>query len=150
MSCSYALARHLKRDEIIHPLTELGKFRGEPVYPRANVIPLKAAENWMRSGRKVTTGSQPMKWVKQRATTIHKRRAVELALSEQRDRRAANGDADEAGGMASEEGVMQGLYALNQTEVYRPDPVVNVRQLRQCSFESVADIDTSIGQSTEK
>jgi xeroderma pigmentosum group C-complementing protein len=90
----YALERHLKR--------------GESVYPRANVLPLKSAENWMRAGRKVKEGCQPMKQVKQRAATVNKQREIELAMAD--------------GG----EGVTQGLYALNQTEIYRPDPIVNV------------------------
>lgn len=104
----YALEQHLKRDEVIHPKTEVGKFRGEPVYPRSNVIPLKTAENWMRTGRQLKEGAQAMKWVKQRAVTIHRRRAMELAQQE----------GDE---------MMQGLYAESQTEPYVPDPVIDVR-----------------------
>ena len=85
----------------------MGKFRGEPVYPRSNVVPLKTAENWMRTGRKVSEGCQPMKLVKQRAMTINRKRAIELAQQ----------DGEES---------MQGLYAESQTELYRPDPIVNV------------------------
>ena len=110
----YVLARHLKRDEVIYPLTELGKFRGEPVYARSSVITLKTAENWMRQGRKVKEGCQPMKWVKQRAVTINKKRAIEVAMG---------GDEEGAG---SEKDVMQGLYSQSQTELYRADPVVDV------------------------
>ncbi|KAI0373881.1 Rad4-domain-containing protein [Pilatotrama ljubarskyi] len=151
----YVLERHLKRDEVVDPPTELGKFRGEPVYPRANVLTLKTAENWMRQGRKVREGAQPLKWVKQRAVTVNKKRAIELVLADQRERaasasssskkKAAAGDTGEDGaegeelelswdaggggtpgeGFASEEGVMQGLYAEHQTELYRPDPVVD-------------------------
>jgi xeroderma pigmentosum group C-complementing protein len=106
----YALERHLRRDEVIQPLKEIGKFRGESVYPRAHVIPLKSAENWMRVGRKVKPGCQPMKQVKLRAATINKQREIELAMAD-----------DESGA-----GIMQGLYALTQTELYRPDPIVNV------------------------
>ncbi|KAI0352597.1 Rad4-domain-containing protein [Trametes cingulata] len=151
----YVLARHLKRDEVVDPPTELGKFRGEPVFPRANVLQLKTAENWMRQGRAVRAGAQPLKWVKQRAVTVNRKRAIELALADQRERAASAsrkkkgvGDAGEDGadgadgeelelswdaggggtpgeGFASEEGVMQGLYAEHQTELYRPDPVVD-------------------------
>ncbi|KAI0333722.1 Rad4-domain-containing protein [Cubamyces sp. BRFM 1775] len=150
----YVLERHLKREEVVDPPTELGRFRGEAVYPRANVLQLKTAENWMRQGRKVREGAQPLKWVKQRAVTVNKKRAIELALADQRERAASastskkpagegdgglEGDgADElvlswdAGGgpppgdgFASEEGVMQGLYAEHQTELYRPPPVVD-------------------------
>jgi xeroderma pigmentosum group C-complementing protein len=104
----YALERHVKRDEIIYPRKEIGKFRGEPVYPRAYVLPVKSAEGWMRVGRKVREGCQPMKQVKQRAATVNRQREIELAMA----------DGCEA--------VMQGMYALNQTELFRPDPVVNV------------------------
>jgi xeroderma pigmentosum group C-complementing protein len=121
---SYALARHLKRDEIIQPLTELGKFRGESVYSRSNVVPLKAAENWMRAGRKVKHGAQPLKWVKRNAVTLQKKRAVAVAL----ETRRAHGTQED--GMGEEEGVLQGLYALDQTEVYRPPPVVDVSEYR--------------------
>ncbi|KAI0755109.1 hypothetical protein C8Q80DRAFT_1143071 [Daedaleopsis nitida] len=142
----YVLARHLKRDEVVEPPVELGKFRGEPVYPRGNVLQLKTAENWMRQGRTVVAGAQPLKWVKQRAVTVNKKRAIELALADQRERAASasvKGVGDEADtgggaeddmfglatageGFASEDGVMQGLYAENQTELYTPPPVVNV------------------------
>ncbi|CAL1713034.1 unnamed protein product [Somion occarium] len=116
----YVLARHLKRDEVIHPLTEIGKFRGEPVYPRSNVLSLKTAENWMRQGRKVREGCQPMKWVKQRAVTVNKQRAIEMAMA---DRLEVAGEGSE--GFGAEKDIMQGLYAENQTELYIPEPVVN-------------------------
>ena len=118
----YVLARHLKREEVVDPPVELGKFRGEPVYPRANVLQLKTAENWMRQGRKVREGCQPMKWVKQNAVTVNRRRAVEMALAE-RDRLPVAGEGE---GFSSEKDVMQGLYAQSQTELYIPDPVVDV------------------------
>ena len=57
----YVLARHLKRDEVVEPAVELGKLRGEPVYPRGNVLALKTAENWMRQGRTVVVGAQPLR-----------------------------------------------------------------------------------------
>ncbi|OCH87725.1 Rad4-domain-containing protein [Obba rivulosa] len=120
----YVLSRHLKRDEVVHPLVELGKFRGEPVYPRSNVLSLKTAENWMRQGRKVREGAQPMKWVKQRAMTVNKQRAIEMALANRRDQ-LPNAGEDEGEGFAKEDGVMQGLYAEHQTEIYKPDPVVD-------------------------
>ena len=153
------MERHLKRDEVIHPLVELGKFRGEPVYSRSSVLSLKTAENWMRQGRTVVAGAQPLKWVKQRAVTVNKKRAIELALADQRDRAAAsassskNGpdenrvlavdvDSSNAGtgdgdGFAAEEGVMQGLYAEHQTEVYKPPPVIDVSSI----FASVRSYD---------
>ncbi|KAG0698293.1 Rad4-domain-containing protein [Suillus ampliporus] len=111
----YALSRHLRREEVIDPPVELGKFRGEPVYPRSSVISLKTAENWMRQGRVVREGCQPMKMVKQRAVTIGRKREMEVALEKART--------DAHGGDGQED--MQGLYARSQTELYKPKPVVD-------------------------
>ncbi|KAJ7133637.1 hypothetical protein C8R44DRAFT_871002 [Mycena epipterygia] len=144
----YVLVRHLTQMQTIHPpppqTRELGKFRGEPVYPRSAVVSLKTAENWMRSeGRRVKEGEQPMKLVKMRASTIGRMREVEalreglrIAGEHAEAEAAANGegegDGDNLGESSSkqkgkewENEVMQGLYALSQTEVYVPDPVVD-------------------------
>jgi xeroderma pigmentosum group C-complementing protein len=110
-SYRFALTKHLRRDEVIYPLEELGKFRGEPVYPRANVQRLKAAEGWMREGRMISIGQQPLKRVKARATTIERKRVLQAAK--------ADGEQEE----------QQGLYAKWQTEPYVPEPVVDVRAL---------------------
>lgn len=104
----YVLERHLKREEVIMPKKEVGKFRGEPVYRRANVVSCKTAENWMRMGRKIKFREEPLKWVKQRAVTLDRRRAQELAIQE------------------GHEPLQQGLYAEWQTEVYRPPPIKDV------------------------
>ncbi|GHJ87232.1 hypothetical protein NliqN6_3634 [Naganishia liquefaciens] len=101
----YVLERHLKREEVIMPKKEVGKFRGEPVYRRANVVSCKTAENWMRIGRKIRPREEPLKWVKQRAVTLDRRRAQELAIQE------------------GHEPLQQGLYAEWQTEIYRPPPI---------------------------
>ena len=98
------------------------------MYSRTSVLALKTAENWMRQGRTVREGCQPMKWVKQNAVTVNKKRAIEMAMSERQDRLAVAGE-DQAAGFSSEKDVMQGLYAENQTELYIPDPVINVRTL---------------------
>lgn len=97
------------------PKKEAGKFRGEPVYRRANVVSCKTAENWMRLGRKIKFREEPLKWVKQRAVTLDRRRAQELAIQE------------------GHEPLQQGLYAEWQTEVYRPPPIKDVSppQLRE-------------------
>ncbi|KAF8587586.1 Rad4-domain-containing protein [Ramaria rubella] len=110
----YVLEQHLLRDEILSPRLEVGRFRGEPVFARANVISgLKTAENWMRTGRVVVEGQQAMKFVKVRAVTIRRKRAIEIAGD---DSHEANGQGESA---------MQGLYAESQTELYRPPPVTN-------------------------
>jgi hypothetical protein len=121
----YVLERHLKRDEVIHPLVELGKFRGEPVYSRSSVVTLKTAENWMRQGRKVREGCQPMKWVKQHAATVNKKRAIEMAMADRSDGLSVAGGNQNAG-FSNERDVMQAMYAENQTELYIADPVIDV------------------------
>lgn len=113
----YVLARHLKRDEVIDSPTELGKFRGESVFPRSCVVSLKTAENWMRQGRIIRSGCQPMKMVKQRAVTISRQREMELALERAKEEGHSGGDGE----------VMQGLYAFSQTDLYQPDPIRDVR-----------------------
>ena len=113
---SYALERHLLRDQVIsQDAPELGTFRGEAVYSRSQVLQLKAAENWMRSGRVVRAGEQPLKHVKQRAATLNRRRELETRA----DAEGANGSGE----------VMQGLYAEGQTEIYVPPPVIDVLPL---------------------
>ncbi|KAI9443537.1 Rad4-domain-containing protein [Lactarius indigo] len=110
----YVLERHLLRDQIIsQDAPELGTFRGESVYSRSQVLHLKAAENWMRSGRVVRAGEQPLKYVKQRAVTLSRRRELEFRAGAE----GANGSSD----------VMQGLYAERQTERYVPPPVIDGR-----------------------
>lgn len=121
---SYVLLRHLKQNETLDPpppsTPELGKFRGEPVYPRSAVISLKTAENWMRSeGRRVKMGELPLKMGKARAGTVTKLREIEMVREEVR----MKGEGEDGGG---EKDVMQGLYARSQTEVYVSDPVIDV------------------------
>lgn len=101
----YVLERHLKREEVIIPKREVGRFKGEPVYRRTSVVSCKTPENWMRIGRKVKFKEEPLKWVKQRVVTLDKRRAAELAELE------------------GKEAMQQGLYAEWQTELYTPPPI---------------------------
>ena len=103
----YVIERHLKREEVVNPPTEVGRFKGEIVYPRANVQLLKTSENWLRQGRVVIEGEQPLKRVKQRAVTINKRRIQEAAIQEGHDN------------------ILQGLYSRSQTEIYKAPPVVD-------------------------
>ncbi|KAI6018420.1 Rad4 beta-hairpin domain 3-domain-containing protein [Pisolithus marmoratus] len=111
----YMLARHLKRDQVIDPPTELGKFMGVPGYPRSSVISLKTAENWMCQGRTVRPGCQPMKMVKQQAVTISRQREMELAIER----------AKSEGHFTPDGEVMQGLYAFSRTKLYMPEPIKN-------------------------
>jgi xeroderma pigmentosum group C-complementing protein len=103
------LERHLKREEVILPKREVGRFKGEAVYRRSSVVSCKTPENWMRIGRIVKAGQEPLKWVKQRAVTLDRRRAQELANLE------------------GKEPIQQGLYAEWQTQIFTPPPIENVR-----------------------
>jgi hypothetical protein len=98
-------------------MQEIGKFRGEPVYPRSNVQQLRSAETWLREGRTIKVGEQPLKRVAQRAHTINAKRALELAK------------ADTLIDMPT-----QGLYAKWQTELYVAEPVVEVNGYRGFSI----------------
>jgi xeroderma pigmentosum group C-complementing protein len=83
-----------------------------------NVETLKSAENWLRTaGRTIRVGQQPLKLGKIRATTMNKKRAVEMAMEE------ASVRYDEE---QKAEGLKQGLYAEWQTELFVADPVVDV------------------------
>jgi hypothetical protein len=90
------------------PKREVGRFKGEPVYRRSSVVSCKTPENWMRIGRIVKAGQEPLKWVKQRAVTLDRRRAQELANQEGKDP------------------IQQGIYAEWQTELFRPPPIKDV------------------------
>ncbi|CAA7262889.1 unnamed protein product [Cyclocybe aegerita] len=122
----YVLERHLKQTETIHPpppiTPELGKFRGESVYPRSAVFSLKTSENWMRStGRMIRAGEQPMKMVKVRAGTVNKMRELEVL----KDELKVAGEGDGSGSSSTVGEILQGLYAYSQTEPYIPDPVID-------------------------
>ncbi|EKC98024.1 hypothetical protein A1Q2_07686 [Trichosporon asahii var. asahii CBS 8904] len=103
----FVLERHLKREEVLQPKRECGRFRGEPVYRRKHVLACRTAENWIRVGRVVKKDAKPLKWVKQRAVTLQKRRAMQAAVEE------------------GFEPLQQGLYAEYQTELYVPPPIEN-------------------------
>lgn len=111
-SCSYVLEQHLHRDEALRSgARDYGLFKGEhKVYRRADVVVVKSQENWYRQGRTVKDDEIPMKFVKQRAVTINRRREEELAKMD-------GGEVDE-----------QPLFSEEQTQVYVPPPVTDVSQ----------------------
>ena len=108
----YALERHLRRHEVIHPRRQVGKVnagtaakpRMEAVFRRGDVQACKSAEKWFRVGREVKKGEQPLKRVRARRM---------------RKAKAASDDED------GENEVLSPLYALFQTDLYVPPPVVN-------------------------
>lgn len=113
---------------MIFPRQEIGKFRGEPVFSRSNVQRVRTAETWLREGRIVKIGQQPLKRVAQRASTINRKRILEAARLEGGGTNTAD-ERKREGGHEMEslvDGTMQGLYAMWQTELYVPDPVIDV------------------------
>lgn len=105
----YALERHLKRHEVIHPKREVGKVnagtaakpRMEAVYRRQDLFSCKSSDKWYRCGREIKPGEQPLKHITKR---VGRQRSV--------------GDHEEAEDVAS-----TGLYAPHQTQLYVPPPV---------------------------
>lgn len=110
----YALERHLKRNEVIHPKNESGRLnvgtatkpRFEMVYRRKDVHTVRTADKWFRFGREIKDGELPLK--------------VAAAASARR-RSAADDAADED---EEQEDQSRGLYAVFQTELYLPPPVI--------------------------
>jgi xeroderma pigmentosum group C-complementing protein len=109
----YALERHLRRHEVLHPRREAGKVNAgtaarpkmEPVFRRQDVVSCKSADKWYRLGRKVKQGEQPLKLIPARAS-----------------RRKDLDDEDDDG-----ERSMTGLYSIHQTHVYVPPAIKDGR-----------------------
>ncbi|ODN81917.1 hypothetical protein L202_02261 [Cryptococcus amylolentus CBS 6039] len=103
----YVLKRHLRQTQVLPANTNpIGHFKGEPVFRRSSVLEVKTPENWLRSGRITKPNQDPLKWIKQRAVTLEKRRRMELAKEQGEE-------------------MEQGLYAEWQTEVYVPPAIVD-------------------------
>ncbi|RAK76485.1 putative DNA repair protein Rad4 [Aspergillus fijiensis CBS 313.89] len=114
----YALERHLRRSEVIHPKRVIGQVSLgkpgsktqvlEPVYRRSDVQTVRSADKWYRLGRDIKTGEQPLKRVKAR-----KPLASGLPEDDDEERDAPPPETP--------------LYAIFQTQVYVPPPVVDGR-----------------------
>ncbi|KAL9110466.1 MAG: hypothetical protein Q9227_005010 [Pyrenula ochraceoflavens] len=115
----YALERHLKRNEAIHPKRVVGKVglskistkkpltsKLESVYRRRDVHQVRSSDQWYRFGREVKVGEQPLK-----RAVLRKKRVDSPQFSAEEDE-----EEEEAGAR---------LYAEFQTEIYVPPPVVN-------------------------
>ncbi|KAH7383184.1 hypothetical protein BKA66DRAFT_463311 [Pyrenochaeta sp. MPI-SDFR-AT-0127] len=112
----YVLERHLRHNEVIHPLTQVGKVncgtamnpKMEPIYRRNNVHVVRSSDKWYRMGRDVKEGERPLKHAKPkrgRQTSI----GHDMDIDDQQDDTGA------------------GLYAEFQTELYIPPPVLRGR-----------------------
>ncbi|KAL6714347.1 hypothetical protein ACLMJK_007770 [Lecanora helva] len=111
----YALERHLRRHEAIHPRREVGKVGTgragnigalEPIFRRRDVHMVKSADKWYRLGREIKSGEQPLKRVAARRNRQH---SLDVDDHEATDE-------DNAG---------TALYAAYQTTQYSAPPVVN-------------------------
>ncbi|KAJ5583287.1 hypothetical protein N7535_001907 [Penicillium sp. DV-2018c] len=110
----YALERHIRRNEVIHPKRVIGHVglgkgtaRGEvsePVYRRSDVHIVRSSDRWYRLGRDVKVGEQPLKRV-----------------AASRNKVAGFSDDED------DEPEETTLYAEFQTELYVPPPVVQGR-----------------------
>ena len=106
----YALERHLRRNEVISPKRVIGQVslgkstsknqKLEPVYRRTDVHTCRSADGWYRLGRDIKMGEQPLKRVRG-------------------NRNQFDVDEDSIAEIP--------VYALFQTEVYKPPPVVQGR-----------------------
>jgi xeroderma pigmentosum group C-complementing protein len=109
----YALERHLRRHEVLHPRREAGKVnagtaakpRMEPVFRRQDVLSCKSGDKWYRLGREVKQGEQPLKHVPAR-------------ISRRRDLEDDGHDTEPS---------TTGLYSIHQTQIYIPPPVTKGR-----------------------
>ncbi|OQE05769.1 hypothetical protein PENVUL_c022G05969 [Penicillium vulpinum] len=111
----YALERHVRRNEVIHPKRIIGHVGlgkstsrseiSEPVYRRSDLHIVRSSDKWYRLGRDVRVGEQPLKRV---------------AAS----RNKSGGFSDDEDENEPQE---TALYAEFQTEIYIPPPVVQGR-----------------------
>ena len=111
----YALERHLRRHEVIHPKREVGKVGAgksgestvlEPIYRRRDVQIVQSGDKWYRSmGREIKPGEQPLK-------RVSARRNREQSLEPD---------------MQGQENAGTALYAIHQTTPYKAPPVINGR-----------------------
>ncbi|KAJ5835656.1 hypothetical protein N7447_001682 [Penicillium robsamsonii] len=111
----YALERHIRRNEVIHPKRIIGHVGlgkstarseiSEPVYRRSDVYIVRSSDKWYRLGRDVRVGEQPLKRV---------------AAS----RNKGGGFSDDEDEDEPQEIT---LYAEFQTDIYIPPPVVGGR-----------------------
>ncbi|KAJ1977778.1 hypothetical protein H4R34_003452 [Dimargaris verticillata] len=114
----FVLERHLKQTEVIYPREPvLGRIRGEPVFPRTNVCPLRSRDHWFRHGRQVMADVEPLKHVSARRPAGKLARAISDLDSVEGQNSPQNVSSSESGRVP--------LFAEWQTQVYQPPPVVD-------------------------
>ena len=131
----YALERHLKRSEVIHPKRQVGKVTTgkpgsngskalEPIYRRRDVHMVKSADSLYRLGRELKVCT--LAWLNWLHIWLTSMQPGEQPLKrvQPRRRREVNSDDDTSG---EEDGAGTGMYAAFQTLPYEAPPVVNGR-----------------------
>ncbi|KAG0258396.1 hypothetical protein BG011_003326 [Mortierella polycephala] len=130
----YALERHLKKHEVLHPkFPVLGHIRGETIYPRSCVKPVRSKENWLKRARVVKSDELiPTKWIKARPATVFQIRLRQQAMlsgdrniSKQNQNRGHSDGHDEEEVSENGNGDQVPLWGEWQTEAYQPPWVVD-------------------------
>lgn len=128
----YVLERHLKKYEIIYPKgpeNAVGQIRGETIYPRIDVHILHTSDKWLsQEGRVISKGENPIKYVKSRSASMKSKREIKF-LDDEPDDDVEGQDvqAPEPSNNEQENNIegKVGLYGRWQTEIYKPEPIVN-------------------------
>ncbi|KAA8909653.1 hypothetical protein FN846DRAFT_941700 [Sphaerosporella brunnea] len=103
----FALKRHLRKNEVVHPERKVGSVRTskgglETIYRREDVKEVRTKQQWYKVGRMVKSDEMiPLKFTSARKARKHE-----------------NGGEEEPP-------PYQPMYALEQTDLYNPPPVVN-------------------------
>ncbi|OAL52177.1 Rad4-domain-containing protein [Pyrenochaeta sp. DS3sAY3a] len=113
----YVLERHLRLNEVIHPMNQVGRVncgtamnpKMESIYRRSNVHLVRSSDKWYRMGRDVKEGEQPLRHAKPKKGARQQSVGIDMDMDEQMD----------------EAGI--GLYAEFQTELYIPPPIIKGR-----------------------
>ena len=115
-SAEFVLERHLRREEALLPGSKPVKTfvagkgdnaKEEPVFRRKDVAVCRTSESWHKEGRQVNAGEHPIKMVPVRAVTLVRKREVEEAERDGREK------------------LKQGLYSWEQTDWIIPPPIEN-------------------------
>ncbi|KAL8990023.1 MAG: hypothetical protein Q9177_001215 [Variospora cf. flavescens] len=120
----YALERHLRRHETLRPLArEIGRVSAgagrptESVFRRGDVMVCRSAAQWLRLGREIAEGEQPVKRLPPHPQHHHERKkksslvSVSVSVSEE-------DEAEKSGNKEEEE--EKAFYTEPQTRLYRP------------------------------
>lgn len=120
----YALERHLRRHEVLVPGAQMAGTVGagskgplERIYRRRDVRIARSADKWYRMGREVKPGEEPVKILPKKV------RKSRISLGDEDD------DEEEEDPVLGIVPLSAGtpIYMPEQTELYRPPPVINGR-----------------------